>query len=249
MQIKIFENKHVLSQAAAAHAANSLRTIIRDQGQARIVAATGTSQIEFLESLTMAVNMDWGRVELFHLDEYVGLPIAHPASFRKYLLDRLIRKTGITQYHFLDGERDPHAEAKRVGNELLSQPVDIAFAGIGENAHLAFNDPPADFRTEEPYLVVPLDEACRQQQVNEGWFAKLEDVPARAISMSVHQILQAKEILVIVPEARKAQAVKACFDSQISPMAPGSILLTHPKATVYLDRDSASLLSSRNRRS
>lgn len=245
MRIRIFENTHVLSQAAAAHAADSLRAVIRDQGLARIVAATGTSQIEFLEALTAAPNLDWGRVELFHLDEYVGLPITHPASFRKYLLERLVRKTGITQYHFLDGEGDPHAAAEKAGNELLSKPVDVAFAGIGENGHLAFNDPPADFQTEEPYLVVQLDEACRQQQVNERWFAELEDVPAKAISMSIRQILRAKEILVIVPEARKAQAVKACFDGEISPMAPGSILLTHPNATVYLDRDSVSLLSSK----
>jgi len=244
LQIKILENKHALSQAAAAHAADCLRAVLRDQGLARIVAATGTSQMEFLEALTTAPNMDWSRVELFHLDEYVGLPITHPASFRKYLLERLIRKTGITQYHFLDGEGNPHAVAKKVGKELRSKPVDIAFAGIGENGHLAFNDPPADFQTEEPYLVVDLDAACRQQQVNEGWFAKLADVPARAISMSIRQLLRVKQILVVVPEARKARAVKSCFEGEISPMAPASILRTHPNATVYLDRDSAALLSS-----
>jgi len=148
------------------------------------------------------------------------------------------------QYHFLDGEDDPQAVTKKIGSELLSKPADIAFAGIGENGHLAFNDPPADFQTEEPYLVVALDEACRQQQVNEGWFAKLADVPARAISMSIRQILRAKEIIAVVPEARKARAVKACFEGEISPLAPASILRTHSNVTVYLDRESASLLSS-----
>jgi glucosamine-6-phosphate deaminase len=244
LHVKIFGDKQALSRAAAEHAAKSLRAVIGDQGVARIVAATGASQFEFLEALTSAPDIDWGRVELFHLDEYVGLPMTHPASFRRYLLERLIHKTGITQYHFLDGEGDPQAAAKKVGSELASRPVDIAFAGIGENGHLAFNDPPADFDADEPYLVVDLDEACRQQQVNEGWFGKLADVPARAISMSIRQILRVKEIIVAVPEARKARAVKSCFEGDISPLAPASILRTHPNATVYLDRDSASLLSS-----
>src|SRR6184192_966151 len=224
MVIKIYEDKISLGQAAAEQAAISLRSAIQYNGRARIIAATGASQFEFLDALTAMPGIDWPRVEMFHLDEYIGLPITHPASFRKYLLERLIRKTGITQYHFLDGEGNPHAVAKKVGNELRSKPVDIAFAGIGENGHLAFNDPPADFQTEEPYLVVDLDAACRQQQVNEGWFAKLADVPARAISMSIRQLLRVKQILVVVPEARKARAVKSCFEGEISPMAPASIL-------------------------
>ena len=244
MRIKILENKQAAGRAAAEHAANSLRAAIKTRGAARIVAATGASQFEFLEALTSAPGIAWGRVELFHLDEYVGLSITHPASFRKYLLERVVHKTGITQYHFLDGEGDPQAVAKTIGSELLSKSVDIAFAGIGENGHLAFNDPPADFQTEEPYLVVALDEGCRQQQVNEGWFANLADVPAKAISMSILQILRAKELIAVVPEARKAQAVKACFEGEISPLAPASILRTHSNATVYLDRESASLLSS-----
>ena len=244
MQIRILEDKVAAGRAAAEHAANSLRAAIKAQGAARIVAATGASQFEFLEALTSAPGVAWDCVELFHLDEYVGLPITHPASFRKYLLDRLIQKTRITQYHFLDGESDPQGVAKKVGSELLSKPVDIAFAGIGENGHLAFNDPPADFQSEESYLVVALDEACRQQQVNEGWFAKLADVPAKAISMSIRQILRAKEIIAVVPEARKARAVKTCFEGEISPLAPASILRTHANATVYLDKESASLLRS-----
>jgi glucosamine-6-phosphate deaminase len=181
---------------------------------------------------------------MFHLDEYVGLPITHPASFRKYLLERLIDKVGITQYHLLDGREDAGEVARRVGNAIRSSPVDVAFVGIGENGHLAFNDPPADFETEEPYLVVRLDEACRRQQVGEGWFGGISDVPRQAISMSVRQILKTKEIICVVPDARKAHAVKMCFEGEISPMAPASILRTHPKATVYLDKDSARLLSA-----
>lgn len=243
MQVRIFENKQTLAQVAAEHAAQSLRTAIRENGMVRLVAATGASQFEFLEVLTAAPGIDWSKLELFHLDEYVGLPVTHPASFRKYLYDRLIRKTGITQHHLLDGEGDPYAVAQRVGAELAAKPVDIAFAGIGENGHLAFNDPPADFETEAPYLVVQLDQACRQQQVNEGWFPTVADVPAKAISMSIRQILRAKEILAIVPDARKAQAVKACLEGDIGPMAPASILRSHLHTTVYLDNASASLLS------
>jgi glucosamine-6-phosphate deaminase len=212
---------------------------------ARLVAATGASQFEFLDELTSAPDIDWSRVELFHLDEYVGLPVTHPASFRKYLFERLIHKTGITQHHLLNGELDPKAVANQVGSELQSRPVDLAFAGIGENAHLAFNDPPADFQTTEPYLIVELDQACRQQQVNEGWFADLADVPKRAISMSIRQILSAREIIAAVPDARKAHAVKACLEGEISPLAPASILREHPNATIYLDKDSAALLSVR----
>jgi glucosamine-6-phosphate deaminase len=243
LQIKIFEDKSRLGRVAAEHAANSLRGYIRNQGWAQLVAATGASQFEFLETLTSTPDIDWNRVELFHLDEYVGLPVTHPASFRRYILERLVQKTGITQYHLLDGERDPHVVAKEVGEALAAKPVDIVFAGIGENGHLAFNDPPADFKTEEPYLVVNLDEACRRQQVNEGWFPTMPDVPTKAISMSVRQMLKAKEIIVIAPDTRKAPAVKATLEGEISPMAPASILREHPNVTLYLDTNSASLLT------
>jgi glucosamine-6-phosphate deaminase len=241
--VRVFEDKSSLGRAAAEQAATAIRHAIDERGQARIIAATGTSQIEFLDALTRADNIYWKRVEMFHLDEYVGLPITHPASFRKYLLERLIHKTEMTQYHLLDGNGDPREVARGVGQLLRAVPVDVAFAGIGENGHLAFNDPPADFETEEPYLVVTLDEACRRQQVGEGWFANISEVPRQAISMSVRQILKAKEIIVVVPDARKAPAVKVCFEGEISPMAPASILRTHPATTVYLDRESASSLS------
>jgi glucosamine-6-phosphate deaminase len=241
---KIFEDKVSLSRAAADQAAAAMRRAIAERGQARIVVATGTSQIAFLEELTKAKGIDWERVEMFHLDEYVALPITHPASFRKYLRERLIDKTGITQYHLLDGTGDAREVARRVGEKLTAARVDLAFAGIGENGHLAFNDPPADFETEEPYLVVELDEACRRQQVGEGWFGDISEVPRQAISMSVRQILKAKDIIAIVPDARKAPAVKLCFEGTISAMAPASILRLHADTTVYLDKNSARLLSS-----
>src|SRR5437588_11735806 len=187
-------------------------------------------------------GIEWTRVEMFHLDEYIGLPASLPASFRKYLLERLIHKTTITKYHFLDGEGNVPETVRKVSAELTAAPIDIAFVGIGENGHLAFNDPPADFETEEPYIVVTLDEACRRQQLGEGWFPTFEDVPKRAISMSIRQILKAKQIVCFVPDARKAQAVKVCFEGEISPLAPASILRTHPDTTVYLDVNSATLL-------
>ena len=213
------------------------------QGHARIVAATAASQIEFLDALTQAPRIDWSKVEAFHLDEYIGLPVTHPGSFRKMLLEQLIQKTGISRYHLLDGDAlDPAAIARRVSKELASSPVDIEFLGIGENGHLAFNDPPANFEVEDPYIVVELDEACRRQQVGEAWFADISQVPRRALSMSVRQVLKAKEILAVVPDQRKAQAIHACFAGEISSMAPASILRTHPNATVYLDKNSASML-------
>jgi glucosamine-6-phosphate deaminase len=243
VDIATYSDRTTMSRAAAKHAADALKNCIRVKGKALIIAATGASQIDFLEALTTAQEIDWSRIEMFHLDEYVGLPIDHPASFRRYLLDRLITKVEIGRYHLLDAERDPEQTARRVGDVLAQRPVDVAFVGIGENGHLAFNDPPADFTIEDPYLIVTLDEACRRQQVGEGWFAAIEDVPAQAVSMSVRQILKSKEIIAVVPDARKADAVKACVKGPVSPMAPASILQRHPNTTLYLDRDSAALLA------
>jgi len=245
MVLRIFDDKMTLGQEAAAQGAGAIRGAIGDHGQARIIAATAASQLEFLDSLSKAPGIDWERVEVFHLDEYIGLPIDHPGSFRKMLLEQLINKTGITRYHLLDGDADVREVIGRVGKALAAAPVDIAFLGIGENGHLAFNDPPADFETEEPYLIVNLDEACRRQQVGEAWFADISQVPTQAISMSVLQILKSREILAVVPDTRKAQAVKACFEGEIGPMAPASILRTHANATIYLDHNSAALLSTR----
>ncbi|MGH9850777.1 MAG: glucosamine-6-phosphate deaminase [Blastocatellia bacterium] len=242
MIIKVFSDKIQLGEAAARQAAGAINRAISERGQARIIAATGASQFEFLNALTKTPGIDWAKVEMFHLDEYVGLPITHPASFRKYLLERLIEPTGMANYHLLDGEADPNDVCKRVGAAITSSPIDVAFVGIGENGHLAFNDPPADFETDEAYIVVNLDEVCRRQQVGEGWFAGLDDVPKQAVSMTVKQILRAGEIICIVPDARKARAVKNCFENEISPQFPASILRTHDSAVVYLDTESSSLL-------
>jgi glucosamine-6-phosphate deaminase len=244
MLLKVFNDKTALGKAAAEQAASAIRRAIAEHGRARIIAATAASQLEFLEALTKTAGIDWSRVEAFHLDEYIGLPITHPGSFRKMLIEQLVRRTGITNYHLLDGDApDPAEVARRVGQQLASAPVDIAFLGIGENGHIAFNDPPADFDTEAPYIIVNLDEPCRLQQVGEAWFSDISQVPKQAISMSARQILKAREILAVVPDTRKARAVRACFEGKISPMAPASILRTHPNATVYLDKNSASLLS------
>jgi len=243
MLIRVFNDKPTLGRAAADQAATAIRRALSERGEARIIAATAASQLEFLDALTKEPGIDWSKVEAFHLDEYIGLPITHPGSFRKMLMEQLVSKTGITRYHLLDGDAaDPVAVVKEAGNALASAPIDIAFLGIGENGHIAFNDPPADFETEVPYIIVKLDDACRQQQVGEAWFANISQVPTQAISMSARQILKAKEILAVVPDKRKAQAIKACFEGEISPMAPASILRRHPNATVYVDTASASLL-------
>ena len=243
MNTKIFDNKLSLGQAAAEQAAHAIRQAIMANGHARIIAATGASQFEFLEALTKTPNIDWTKVEMFHLDEYVGMSIAHPASFRKYLLERFIQPTGLTTYHLLDGEAELGNVCAHANAAISAAPIDVAFVGIGENGHLAFNDPPADFVVETPYIIVNLDEACRRQQFGEGWFPTLEDVPSQAISMSIQQIMKAREIVCVVPDTRKAVAVKACLEGDVSPLAPASILRTHPNVTVYLDSDSAALLS------
>jgi len=243
LQLNVLPSKTEVGSSAAKHAAKSLQHILASSETVRLIAATGASQIDFLQFLTATPGIDWNRVEMFHLDEYIGLPVTHPASFRKYLTERFIRKTGIRRYHLLDGETNPEEVVRTVGDALKSAPIDLAFVGIGENGHLAFNDPPADFEIDEPYLIVELDQACRTQQVNEGWFQSMAEVPARAISMSVKQILKSKEIIAVVPGAQKAKAVKACLEGEISPMAPASILRTHANTTIYLDTESASLLT------
>ncbi len=243
MDIRIFESKLAMGRAMAPEAAAIITAAIAERGRARIVAATGAAQFDFLDALATLRGVEWGKTEFFHLDEYVGLPAAHPASFRKFLTDRIINRVHPGVFHLIDGEAaDPFAECERLGALIADSPVDVAFVGIGENGHLAFNDPPADFETEKPYLVVDLDERCRRQQLGEGWFACLEDVPSRAISMSIRQVLKSKRILAIVPEQRKAEAVQRCLEMDISPLRPSSALRWHAGTTLCLDRDSASLL-------
>ena len=244
MIVRVFDTTPTLARAAAAHAAGAIRSAIAIRGRARIIVATGASQFGFLEDLTANQQVDWARVTLFHLDEYVGLPITHPASFRKYILERVIERTAIEDYVLLDGEGDPREVCRRAGDALNALPVDVAFVGIGENGHLAFNDPPADFTTEDAYLVVPLDEACRRQQVGEGWFPSIGDVPRSAISMSIRQILKSAEIICVVPDARKAAPVKAALEGPVTPDVPASALRGHANVTMYLDASSAALLGS-----
>lgn len=244
MITRVFDDDNSLARAAADQAADAICSAIALRGRARIIAATGASQFAFLEALTTTPGIDWKRVELFHLDEYIGLPMNHPASFCKYLRERLIGKTGIANCHMLQDDANPAEVIRLAGEALVRSPADVAFVGIGENGHLAFNDPPADFQIEDPYIIVHLDEACRRQQVAEGWFETISAVPERAISMSIRQILKSKEIICVVPDARKAAAVRACLQSDISPLAPASILRTHPNTTIYLDRSSAGLLTA-----
>jgi glucosamine-6-phosphate deaminase len=246
MTIKVFSSKAALAEAAANHAAATIRDAISHRGQARIIAATGASQFDFLEALTKTPDIDWGKVEMFHLDEYVGMSDQAPASFCRYLRERLIDKVGLKNYHLLDGLEAPATVIERVTAEIRKAPIDIAFAGVGENGHLAFNDPPADFNTEAAYMVVNLDEDCRKQQLGEGWFPTLADVPRQALSMTIKQLMKSEQILCIAPDARKAKAIKACFNGEVSPMAPASILQRHPDATVYLDKESSALLLPNN---
>jgi len=248
--LKILENSTSLAHSAAQKAAASIQNAIAERRSCRLILATGNSQLEFLDALTHITGVDWRKVEAFHLDEYVGIPITHPASFRKYLLERFIQKTVVERYHFIEGDaHDLETAVRNIGAQLTSAPIDVAFVGIGENGHLAFNDPPADFETEEPYIIVNLDEPCRRQQVGEGWFTDISQVPTRAVSMSVRQILKAREIIAVVPEKRKAAAVKLCLEGEIRPSAPASILRQHPNTTIYLDQQSSSQLSERTRRS
>ena len=235
--------KQETSEAAAHVASRKLREAIDANGEASFIVATGASQFDFLAALTADAAIDWNNTTMFHLDEYIGIPETHPASFRKYLRERLVDIVHPGTVHFLDGEAgEPQAECDRLNRIIAQHQIDVAFVGIGENGHLAFNDPPADFETEDPYILVELDEACRLQQVGEGWFTGLDAVPSQAISMSIRQIMKAQTIICTVPDERKAEAVRNCLHSEITPMHPASILQTHSDCTVFLDAGSASLL-------
>jgi glucosamine-6-phosphate deaminase len=231
-----------LGNAAGKHAATSIKNVIAAKGNVNIILATGTSQFETLNTLLSEPGIAWNKVTMFHLDEYIGLPITAQASFRKYLKERFIDKVPpLKAAHLINGENDPIQECKRIGDLIAKHEIDVALVGIGENGHLAFNDPPADFDTTDPYIIVELDEACRQQQFNEGWFETMNAVPKQAISMSIQQIMKSKQIICSVPDSRKAEAVRNCLEEPVSNLFPASILREHENCTIYLDKDSASL--------
>ncbi len=243
MKKYILNDPAALGNASGKEAAEKLKEAISQKGVANIILATGTSQFETLQQLLSDKEIDWSTVNMFHLDEYIGLPITHKASFRKYLMERFIQKVpSLRAAHLIDGEADPASECKRLGQMILEHPIDVCLCGIGENGHLAFNDPPADFETTSPYIVVALDEACRNQQFGEGWFPTLDDVPKQAISMSIHQIMQSAHIICSVPDERKAKAVKNSLENEVSPLYPASILQQHPSCSLYLDKQSSCLL-------
>lgn len=232
-----------MGRIVATAAAAEIRAAIESAGQATMIVATGASQFEVLAELVAQPDLDWTRVTAFHLDEYVGLADDHPASFCRYLRERFASKVPLKAFHYLSGEADPHETAAEIGELIGGVSVDVALVGIGENSHLAFNDPPADFETETPYLVLPLDKKCRQQQVGEGWFETINDVPKTAISMSVKQILKTKSIYCSVPDSQKADAVQATLEGAITPTVPASILRTHNKTVLIIDDASAAKLS------
>ena len=243
MKVEIFDDANKLGAAAGKSAVEILLNKLSNQGYANIILATGTSQFPVLEQLTHNKAIDWSKVTMFHLDEYIGISSSHKASFRKYLKERFIDKVGtLKNYYLIDGENNPFEECKRLNQLIQDVEIDVALVGIGENGHLAFNDPPADFNTKDPYIVVDLDEACRKQQWGEGWFASMDDVPTKAISMSIQQIMKSKQIICSVPDERKSDAVRNCLNGGISNMHPASILQSHPACTIYLDHASASKL-------
>jgi glucosamine-6-phosphate deaminase len=247
MKIEKAQTRQDLGPRAAAAGAKLIRTAIAEEGHANIIVATGSSQFEMLEALTKQPDIRWDKVTAFHLDEYVGLEITHAASFRAYLWQRFVSilPLPLAAFHYVNGETNPQAECDRLGAMIKSHPIDVAFIGIGENAHIAFNDPPADFKTDSPYIVVQLDDACRKQQFGEGWFPTFADVPQKAISMSVRQIMKSKNIICTVPDARKAEAVRASVEGPVTPTVPASILQQHESLTLYLDAAAASLLKAK----
>jgi len=244
MNTIIAESVKHLGQQAADEGAEILCKAIETNGSANLILATGASQFTVLDALLTDPFIAWNKVTIFHLDEYLGLPPTHPASFRKYLWDRFISQLPVhpAAVHWIDGQAQPEVVCQLLSVIIMKHPIDLAFVGIGENGHLAFNDPPADFITNNPYIVVQLDEACRKQQLGEGWFPTFEDVPQQAISMSINQIMKSKNIICSVPDQRKAVAVKNAVKGPVTNDVPASILQNHPNVTLYLDPPSASLL-------
>lgn len=243
MNIEIFADRKSLGAHAGAKGAEWIKDAIKEKGEANIILATGQSQFETLDTLIKDPDIDWTKVRMFHLDEYIGMSITHKASFRKYLTERFLDKVGrLKEVVLINGEENAKIECERLSKIIKGHPIDVGFVGIGENGHLAFNDPPADYDVEDPYIVVDLDLQCRGQQMGEGWFNSIDEVPLQAISMSIKQIMKSKKIICAVPDERKAQAVKNCVSQAVSKNYPASILQNHEHCFCYLDKGSASLL-------
>ena len=240
--IYLFSSKLEMGKAAAAKGAEAIQKALEKSGHANIILATGASQFEMLQSL-LEHSIDWSKVTIFHLDEYLGLSGQHPASFRKYLKERFVNYIQPSAFYAINGETQPEEECRRLGEIIQKVVIHVAFVGIGENGHLAFNDPPADFITKEPYLVVSLDLECRKQQLGEGWFESLEAVPKRAISMSINQIMLSETIICTGPDDRKAVAVKNSLEGNVNPDVPASILQKHSSCFYFFDYAAASLLN------
>jgi glucosamine-6-phosphate deaminase len=249
MNIEILPDKIALGSRAASDGADAIRAALRAKGECTIIVATGASQFEMLDALVQEPDIDWSKVTAFHLDEYVGLPESHPASFRKYLRERFVsRVPKLGRFVPVRGDAaDLDQEIHHLNAMLRGREVDVCFAGIGENCHLAFNDPPADFNVDDPYIVVTLDEACRRQQLGEGWFPSFDAVPNRAVSMSIRQILRSAHIVLTVPDERKAAAVRAAVEGDVSPDFPASVLQQHGSCSLYLDPPAAAMLSQPDR--
>ena len=248
MKVYIGKDKFDMAQKAADMAADKIREAIAARGEARIIVATGASQFEFLEALVKEPGIDWTKVTGFHLDEYVGIPVTHKASFRGYMRERFVSRTPqpMKAFNEVNGEAaDAEAEISRLEALIRTAPIDVACVGIGENGHLAFNDPPADIDCDRAYKVVPLDDRCRMQQVGEGWFATKEDVPTHAFSMTMKQILWSKSIVCTCPDERKAEAVRGALEGPVTNMLPSSFMQLHPDCGMFLDPGSASLLADR----
>ena len=241
MEIVVSTSKEELGMKAADKAAKLINKAIEEKGFANLTMATGMSQFEMLNELVKK-NVSWENTNCFHLDEYVGLPASHPASFRKYLKERFVDIVSPGNFHYINGEENILEECTKLEKLITSYPIDVAFVGIGENAHLAFNDPPADFNIDHAYIQVELDNKCKQQQVDEGWFASLAEVPKSAVSMTIKQILKSKHIICCVPDERKANAIKDVVEGEVTPNVPSSILKQHPSTFLYLDQFSSSLL-------
>lgn len=239
MEIRICKDRYELGKSAAKLTAQLLNDAIAEKGEARLCLSTGASQFDTLAALIQE-KVDWSKVEMFHLDEYVDLPETHPASFRKYLKEKFTTKVNLKAAHFVEGTEE---NIKTLSAEILKSPIDVGLIGIGENAHIAFNDPPANFDVEDPYIIVALNDTCKKQQVGEGWFATVDDVPKYAVSMSVKQIMKCKNIVTCVPYAVKAPAIAATLKNTLTNEVPATMLKQHPAFTLYIDADSASELN------